>query len=190
MKSALLIIDVQKTVLADDDLLPDRRKIVDAAFDKTVERLRQLQIKARAADVPVILVQHDGGTGDLLERGSDGWQIRDEIAPLAGDIVVEKRSADSFYDTCLSAVLAEHGITHLVAGGCMSQYCVDTTLRRAVSLGYDVTLIGDGHTTSDTASLPYDDIVRHHNETLNNFRAGTRFIRLENAADISFAKCD
>ena len=187
MTSALLIIDVQNAVLADDNLSPDRRKIIDAAFDETVERLRLLQEKARAAQVPVILVQHDGGPGDLLERGSEGWQIRPEIAPQDGDIVVEKRSADSFYDTRLSAVLAEHGITHLVAGGCMSQYCVDTTLRRAVSLGYDVTLIGDGHTTSDTASLQYDAIMRHHNETLNNFRAGTTFIRLAHAADISFA---
>lgn len=186
MATALLIIDVQNAVLA-DDLTAERRAIVDAAFDETVERLRQLQVMARATHIPVIMVQHDGGEGDLLARGDDGWQIRAEIAPQDGDIVVEKRSADSFYDTRLAEVLEMHGIRHLVAGGCMSQYCVDTTLRRAVSLGYDVTLVGDGHTTSDTASLRFDDIVRHHNETLNNFRAGKSFIRVKKAADISFA---
>jgi hypothetical protein len=49
-----------------------------------------------------------------------------------------------------------------------------------------VTLIGDAHTTGDTASLQFADIVAHHNETLNGFRAGNSRVRVCPAADISF----
>ncbi len=77
-------------------------------------------------------------------------------------------------------------ISHLVVGGCQTQYCIDTTVRRAVSLGYDVTLIGNAHTTGDTASLQFADIVAHHNETLNGFKAGNARVRVRPAADISF----
>ncbi|MEQ5775423.1 cysteine hydrolase [Thalassospira sp. NFXS8] len=188
MSTALLIIDVQNAVLIDDALVMSdaRREQINAVFDQTVDRLRVLQEKARAKGVAVIIVQHDGGAGDLLERGTRGWEIRAELAPQDGDIVVEKKNADSFFNTTLGDVLAARGITRLVTGGCMTQYCVDTTIRRAISLGYDVTLIGDGHTTTDSQSLKFEDIVRHHNETLNHFRAGNACVRVVKTQDITF----
>jgi len=45
----------------------------------------------------------------------------------------------------------------------MTQYCVGTSVRRAVSLGYDVTLAEDGHLTADSESLTFDQIIAHHN---------------------------
>lgn len=55
----------------------------------------------------------------------------------------------------------------------MTQLCVDATVRRAVSVGYDVTLISDGHTKADTENLIFHQIISHHNETLKGFAAGT-----------------
>ena len=68
----------------------------------------------------------------------------------------------------------------------MTQFCVDTTVRRAVSLGYDITLIADGHMTADSERLSYSDIINHHNETLNGFNAGAAMITVKPAADITF----
>jgi nicotinamidase-related amidase len=185
MTTALLIIDVQNAIVT-GTASPERQPVVDAALDAVVGRLAALQEQARKAGVSVILVQHDGGEGDPLASGTDGWKIRAELAPLPGEPVIEKRSGDSFFETDLEQRLRERSASHLVIGGCQTQFCVDTTVRRAVSLGYDVTLIGDGHTTSDRGGLTFEQIVAHHNATLNGFDAGRHIVQVKPSAEITF----
>jgi nicotinamidase-related amidase len=185
MSTALLIIDVQIAILRGKGE-GARQQIVDAALDAMVKRLAMLQIEAREADIPVILVQHDGPEGHRLARGSEGWQIRPELAPRAGELVIHKTASDSFYATDLQQRLMERGIRHLVVGGCMTQFCVDTTARSAVAHGFDVTLVGDGHTTADLGGLGFEQIVAHHNAVLNGFDAGPRTIKVANSHTIQF----
>lgn len=182
---ALLIIDVQNAVLT-GKATKDRQPLVDAALDETVARLRSLQDAARQAGAPVILVQHDGEETHRLAPGTPGWEIREELTPQDGDTVVRKKSPDSFHQTDLEQHLTQRGVDHLIVGGCMSQYCVDTTVRRAVSLGYDVTLISDGHMTGDSDTLTYSQIVSHHNETLDGFNAGRFTVTVRPTAGIVF----
>ncbi len=185
MSIALVIIDVQNAILqgkADGA----RQAVLEAALDCVVGRLAGLQIEARQADVPVILIQHDGPDGHRLARGSDGWRIRAELAPQAGDVVVHKTAADAFYATDLQQRLMERGIRHLVIGGCMTQFCVDTTCRSAVAHGFDVTLVGDGHTTADMGGLSFEQIIAHHNAVLDGFDAGRHAIRVAPAEQIRF----
>ena len=185
MATALVIIDVQNAVLR-DPANRGRQTIVDAALDEMVARLRRSQHAARRAGAPVIVVQHDGGPRHRLAPGGEGWRLRDEIAPLAGEPLVRKRSCDSFFETDLAAHLAERDVTRLVIGGCMTQFCVDTTCRRAVSLGYDVTLLADGHMTADTSDLAFEQIIAHHNALLDGFAAGAHSIRLQAAEQMTF----
>lgn len=185
MSKALLIIDVQKAILKGKGT-PERQLLLEAALENTVGRLRDLQDKARSAGVPVVVIQHDGPEGHRLAVGTEGWEVRPELAPQSGDVLVRKKSSDAFHETDLGARLGELGILHLVVGGCMTQYCVDTTVRRAVSLGYDVTLVADGHTTADSANLAHGDIIAHHNETLDGFGAGDAVVDVRPAAEISF----
>ncbi|OWO91916.1 cysteine hydrolase [Rhizobium esperanzae] len=186
MTKAFLIIDVQIAILS-GKATPERQPEVDSALDETVARLALLKEKARQAGVPVVLVQHDGDSGHRLAVDTPGWALRREIAPQTGEVVVRKKSADSFFGTDLPDRLQERSVTHLIVGGCMSQFCVDTTVRRAVSLGYDVTLVADGHTTGDTATLKFSEIVAHHNETLDGFDAGKAIVNVRPAADIAFS---
>lgn len=81
---------------------------------------------------------------------------------------VRKTAPDSFHNTQLHTLLHEHGISHLIICGMQSEFCVDTTTRRALALGYPVTLVADGHTTSDNRTLKAAQISAHHNETLSN----------------------
>ncbi|MBP1883580.1 cysteine hydrolase family protein [Sinorhizobium mexicanum] len=185
MTKALLIIDVQNAILSGKGTL-ERQPHIDAALEETVARLSMLQVKARTAGVPVVLVQHDGDKDHRLAVGTHGWAIRDEIAPRESDVVVHKKSCDSFFETDLAKRLAERSARHLIIGGCMSQFCVDTTVRRAVTLGYDVTLVADGHMTADSGSLPFPEIVAHHNETLDGFDAGRAKVSVCPAAEIAF----
>jgi nicotinamidase-related amidase len=185
MTTALLIIDVQNAILEGEGT-PERQPAIDAALNETVGRLQSIQARARAAHIAVILVQHDSGPGSSMARSSNGWGLRHEIAPVLGEAVVHKTSCDSFFQTDLEEQLAKHSVTHLVIGGCMTQFCVDTTARRAVSLGYDVTLLSDGHATGDMGELTFSQIIAHHNRVLGGFNAGGHAIELLRSDEITF----
>jgi nicotinamidase-related amidase len=171
MATALVIIDVQNAVL-DNSASPDRQPAVDKAQTEMVLRLANVLSRARAQSTPVFFVQHNDPPGDPLATNSMGWRIRKEVAPAAGEPVVQKVSSDSFHDTDLHRQLQAASIDRLIIGGNATQFCIDTTCRRAVSLGYDVVLLADCHMTGDGGDLRFDQIIAHHNATLNGFTAG------------------
>jgi nicotinamidase-related amidase len=158
---ALLVIDVQRGMFADATMQPHDGEAV-------VGRIAELIAKARSAGKPLIFVQHDGGPGDVLERGQAGFELRPELTPLQGEPVVVKRFPSAFQDTELADLLKERGVSSIVACGMQTEYCVDTTCRSAFEKGFAVTLVGDAHTTFDSAVIPAAEIVRHHNTTLGS----------------------
>ena len=173
--TALLIIDVQVGILESERAYRS---------GEVLERISSLLEQSRASDTAIIYVQHDGPEGDPLEVGSPGWQIHPAIAPAAGEPVVRKRACDSFFATTLQSELEERGIRHLVVTGAMTEYCVDTTCRRATSFGYDVTLVGDAHTTHDNDLLSAAQIILHHNKLHDGFDAGDHAIAVKPAESV------
>jgi nicotinamidase-related amidase len=173
---AVVIIDVQNAILNIPGMA--RRVETHAALDAVVAKIATLLRCARNRGIPVLFVQHDGPTNHRLERGSPGWQLRPEIIPALGEPVVHKSACDSFFETPLAADLESRKIGKLIIAGCMTQYCVDTSVRRAVSLGYDVTLMADGHMTADSGGLRFDQIIAHHNALLDGFDAGDHSVRV------------
>ena len=74
---------------------------------------------------------------------------------------------------------------YLIVTGCMTEYCVDTSARRAVSNGYDVTLVSDAHTTIDNKQLTAAQIIAHHNALLDGFDAGSHAIKVRAAEEVT-----
>ncbi|MEI8326607.1 MAG: isochorismatase family protein [Betaproteobacteria bacterium] len=70
--------------------------------------------------------------------------------------------------TELEAMLQVRGITDLIICGMHTEFCVDTTARRALELGYPVVLVADAHTTEGNAYETPRQVIRHHNATLTN----------------------
>jgi nicotinamidase-related amidase len=136
--------------------------------------------------VPVLFVQHDGAKGHRLEPGCEAWELREEITPLPAEPVIHKRACDSFFETGLEAELHRLNVGRIVVAGCMTQYCIDTTVRRAVSLGYDVVLASDGHLTADSGVLRFEQIIAHHNTLLDGFDAGDYAVAVAKVAAIEF----
>jgi nicotinamidase-related amidase len=169
--TALLIVDVQLGMF-------DVSNPVYSG-DEVLKIIGDLATRARAADMPVIYIQHTGGKDHLLNPDGPGWPIHPAIAPSEGEIVVNKRHPDSFQGTNLQHELDRLGITKLVIAGIQTEYCIDTTCRRAYSLGYDVTLVQDAHTTWDTEHLRATQIIAHHNQVL-----GSWFTKIEPAGAI------
>jgi len=157
MTTALLIIDVQHALCTGDEAAFD--------IDRVIERINAIGTKARTVGAPVIHIQHEEDSGSL-QFGADGWQLAAGLATLPGDLRVRKTTPDSFHQTELHRLLHEWGITNLVICGLQSDFCVDTTVRRALALGYDVVLVADAHSTVDNGVLSAAQITAHHNTTL------------------------
>ncbi len=159
MKTALLIIDVQHALCSGEHQAFDAERVI--------ERINQVARKMREANMPVIVIQHESLTGSL-QHGTDGWQLEKSLEVLASDTFVRKTATDSFHQTNLQAILVQRGVEQLIICGLQSEFCVDTTTRRALALGYPVILVADGHSTRDNNTLTAAQISAHHNETLAN----------------------
>jgi len=159
MAIALLIIDVQHA-LCHGEL---------AAFeaDRVISRINSVARRVRESGGLVVVIQHESPAG-ALAYGSPGWQLASGLVTATTDVFMRKTATDSFHSTPLQAILQKHGAARLIVCGLQSEFCVDTTTRRALALGYPVTLVADGHTTMDNGTLTAAQISAHHNETLSN----------------------
>lgn len=177
--TALIVIDVQNGVVAN----AHNRDGVIANINSLVDR-------ARAENVPVVWVQH---SGDGLERGSDAWQYVPELARRDDEPLVHKSFGDSFEDTELEAVLAERGVGRVVVAGAQSDMCIRSTIHGAFVRGYDVTLVGDAHTTEDLTEYgaPTPDLVIAHTNMYWSWQGGPgRTAETLETADVSFAAAE
>jgi biuret amidohydrolase len=98
--------------------------------------------RLRAA--PALRIGDMGAMGRILIQGEPGNQIIDALAPVDGEIVIDKPGKGAFYATPLQQMLEEKSITHLIVMGVTTEVCVQTTLREANDRGYDCLLVEDG----------------------------------------------
>lgn len=175
MNTALLIIDVQQALCSGAYEAFETRRVID--------RINHVSRLARDVGAPVIIIQHEAKDGPL-QYGTEARKLDPDLVTLPSDVYVRKKATDSFHNTELQAVLQARGIKHLVICGLQSEFCVDTTTRRALALGYPVTLVADGHTTLDNGVLKAAQISAHHNETLANIESFGPRARAIPASDI------
>ncbi|MDB5780719.1 cysteine hydrolase family protein [Caballeronia mineralivorans] len=177
MAAALIVVDVQEGLF--------RPTPSPASSESVFARINELTSRARAARVPVIFVQHESATDDL-EYGTPGWALAKELHVQASDEIVRKTTSDSFLRTSLGSILERNGVSNVVVCGYATEFCVDTTVRRAAALGYDVTLVADAHTTHDKNHAKAAWIVEHHNATLAGIESFGPTIQAVATADIRF----
>ena len=173
--TALLVIDVQNGVVGE-------------AYDRdaVVANVATLVDKARAAEVPVVWVQHHS---EHLTQGSPGWHYVPELQQGESEAVVHKQFADSFEDTDLEDVLAAARVGRLVVAGAQTDECIRSTIHGAFTRGYDVTLVKDAHTTEDLTDYgapPPAQVIAHTNLYWANHAAPGRTAAVADTAGLRF----
>ena len=154
--TAVLVIDVQAGLFCTQPPPFEARAVIT--------RINRVIGKARRAGVPVLFIQHDGApSGEWLVPFSNGWKLHPQLRVRPGELIIRKTTCDAFYQTSLENELRSRRITTLVLMGYATDFCIDSTVRNAVSKDFRVIVVGDAHTTIDNPILKAEEVRRHHN---------------------------
>ena len=161
--TVLLVIDMQRDFLLPGGFGESLGNDV-SQLSRTIEPLSALMAAWRAAGLPIVHTREghlpdlsdcppaklarggigeQGAFGRILVRGEYGHDIVDELAPLDGEIVVDKPGKGAFYATELSGILDKFGARRLIVTGVTTELCVHTTVREANDRGYECLVLAD-----------------------------------------------
>jgi nicotinamidase-related amidase len=144
MGRALVIVDIQK------DYFPGGAHPLEAPEAAAAAARRVLEA-FRATGDPVVHVRHvwDEEEATFMRPETEGVDIHPDVAPAEGELVITKEHPNSFRETGLEAELRARDVDSLVVCGMMTSMCVDATVRAAVDLGFDTTVVHDACATCD-----------------------------------------
>lgn len=166
MKTALLVIDIQTALV----------EAKPYAVDNCLSVWQKAIATCREKNIEVIYVRHND---DELLTGSHGWEIYDGVAPKAGEKIFDKQYNSAFKETALQEYLTGQEISILVIIGMATDYCIDTTVKVAFELGYQVTIPKNGTTTFDSDFLTAKQLQKHYEAIWHN-----RFAKVKTIEEI------
>ena len=105
----------------------------------------------------------EGPYGRYLTRGEKTWDILPELAPAAGEPVIDKCGKGAFTATDLEQILRLKGIRNLILTGVTTECCVQTTMRVANDLGFECVMLAD--CTQSTVQENYEYHMWHTRTT-------------------------
>lgn len=166
--AALIVIDMQRDFCDPEGYMGRRGDDVTAAR-ALIPRIVGLRAAARRAGVAILYTREGhipslgdlpatkraktrragaeigstGPLGRLLVRGEVGWEIVEELAPAAGEAVIDKPGTGAFFATDLEHQLRVQGVRQVVLVGVTTGICVSTTAREAADRGFDVLVVSD-----------------------------------------------
>lgn len=141
-KTALLIIDVQNFYFNED-----QSRLYEP--EKTSAQIAKVLNYFRKTKQTVIHVKHVDRNSAFYKPNDSSIDIHESVAPIEGEIIIEKAHPNAFLDTSLYDTLKKLEIKNLVIVGMMSHMCVDTTVRSASDHGFQVTVLDDCCTTKE-----------------------------------------
>lgn len=168
LNKVLFVIDMQK------ELFNKKNPVLDA--DGLLARINGLMARSRAADIPVIIIQHENAT--TLKYATEGWQLHPDLAASPDDIYLRKESPSAFKIPRMLQLLDSLNAEEIIITGLVSHGCVRATTEEALAFGYKVILVEDGHSHFNPEGQVLIDEV--------NQALAQRGVRLFRAEDIVF----
>lgn len=151
MKQAFLLVDIQ------NDYFPGGAMELAGSPEAVLRAGKLLQV-FRQKSLPVIHIQHVATRpgAPFFRPDTPGVAIHANVAPVAGEILLQKHFPNSFRETSLLEYLRQQEITQLVIAGMMTHMCIDTTIRAAADLGFQCVL---AHDACATKSLSFGGVT-------------------------------
>ena len=173
--SALVLIDYQNDYLKGPLELPDAAPAIAAA--------ERVLMAARAKGARIFHVLQVGSAGGLFDRKGWGGQPIEQLAPLPGETVIEKKWPSGFVETGLAERLGGEG-ARVIFMGFMTHMCVSTTVRDALNYGYAATVVADACASRDLPG-PGGVVPARVVHEANLAALGDRFAGIFTAAEIA-----
>lgn len=156
----LLVVDVQTALV---ETQPFNVALV-------INNIKQLIKTARQNNIEIIYIRHDGGAGDDLEKGTEGWDIYRDIASQPHDKVFDKKYNSAFKETGLREYLDSKGVTTIILVGMQTEYCIDATCKAAFEYGYHLIIPQDTTTTFDNDLFSGELLAKYYESKIWNQR--------------------
>ena len=138
MRRALIVIDVQ------NEYFTGKMKIEYPPVDSSLANITRAMDAARAAEIPVVMVQHDAPEqSPIFAKGSEGWQLHPEMTKRAHSHLINKAYASVFTGTDLAQWIADNGVDTLTIVGYMTHNCDAATIYEAAHKGLAVEFLSD-----------------------------------------------
>ncbi|OFI45773.1 amidase [Floricoccus penangensis] len=167
LADALLVIDLQKGVC---DFEWDGKDYQIYNFDKVIDGVNERLDLYYSQGLPIIFIQHNDES--LVEDQTD-WKIVDQLNSKKGNYFVQKKHANSFYKTNLQEILQTINAKSLEICGAQTQYCVDSTIKFAHGLGYNLQMVKGLSTTYDNDYMSAENTINFYEDIWNG-----RFLKL------------
>lgn len=153
MSTALIIIDIQ------NDYFPNGKMELSNSVKAANNAGEILNWFRKYNKDNIFHIQHISSNKDkgFFLPNTEGVKINKAVFPKEKENIIIKHTPNSFFNTVLESKLKESGVTKLVIAGMMTHMCIDATVRAAMELGFESTLIEDACTTKDLAF--HDKIV-------------------------------
>ncbi|ASG81087.1 cysteine hydrolase family protein [Lactiplantibacillus pentosus] len=159
MADVLIIIDMQVGVCYGSQPLANLATVTTG--------IQQRIARYRAQDKPIVFVQHNDA--DLV-TGSANWRVISDLPIEATDIVIQKTHANSFYHTDLQQQLQTLGSQSIEICGAQVEFCVDTTVKMAHGLGYQLEMVRGVTTTTDNPMMSAQQTIDFYQDRIWNHR--------------------
>ncbi|EIT87369.1 hypothetical protein A374_00305 [Fictibacillus macauensis ZFHKF-1] len=177
MNQVLIVIDAQQALI---EGMGEQQAVYNK--EQLLQNINLVIATAQTLDVPVIFVRDL----DVAAGVGAGFEVHEALSIPADSVYFNKKATNAFYGTGLLEHLQQLKIQHLVIMGCATQHCIDSAVRTATISGFDVTLVGDGHSTTDHELLSAEQIIAHHNKTLHGHYNVDHFAIVRKAAEDVF----
>ena len=143
MNRALLVIDVQREYF--EGAFPIRHPVGH------LDRILEMMDVANKSKMPTVVIRHHQPDPEspIFRKGSEMWQLHEEVESRPRDVLIDKQLPGSFTNTPLDEFLKERSIDTVSIAGYMTQVCCDTTARQAFHRGYKVEFLRDATGTLD-----------------------------------------
>ncbi|MDP5277181.1 isochorismatase family protein [Chengkuizengella axinellae] len=176
-KQALIIIDAQQELI-------EGNLEESSVFNKEnlIKNINLVIEKAVKDNIQILFIRDT----DVCEGKGEGFQIHQNIHIPTHATIFDKKATNAFHRTELKSYLESKEIEHIVIMGCKTEYCIDTAVRAATVNNLDVTLVSDGHSTTNTSVLSAEQIINHHNEILHGHYNVDHFSIVRSAKDDLF----